>query len=68
MEKNDNINKMTHIDLYSCSAAATSNKTKDWLEGRLQVTNRHLMQPPQNKQQIFFIDDINMSYKDKWQH
>lgn len=64
----DNVNKMTHLELVSCSLAATANRTQQFIEQRLNVTSRFQMQPPKGTSLVFMFDDISMAQKDKWGH
>ena len=40
LQTQDNVNRMTHLELVSCSMAATSGKTMQYMEQRLQQTNK----------------------------
>lgn len=38
------------------------------LEGKLVKHTKALMQPPDEKHQVYFLDDIHMAWKDRWGH
>ena len=43
LRSRDNVNKLSHLELISCSLAATAYKTQMYIEQRMNVTSRHMM-------------------------
>ena len=50
------------------SIATTSNKMYSILENKLIKETKTSLKPPDDNHQLFFIDDIHLSYKDSWGH
>ena len=57
---------MRRYDLLGCSVSTTGSKIMTLIEARLVKQSKAVMQPEEEKHQVFFIDDIHMSRKDHW--
>ena len=60
----DNPSKPMRYDLYGMSNCTTSNKLYLTLEAKLVKHSRSILQPADEKHQVYFLDDIHMCWKD----
>ena len=65
----DGTQKRTNIEMMTFSFSASAGKTQELIEHRLcSKGGQKVLTPPDNKNLIYLIDDINLAYKDKWGH
>lgn len=66
MYEKDVPTKLRRYDLLSFSVCTEAKKLQQLLEGRLIKETKTLLRPPDEKHQVFFIDDLHMARTDKW--
>lgn len=58
--------KLRRYDMMGFSVNTNSKKLLTLFESRLKKVSRVVMAPPEERHQVFFIDDIHMAQKDRW--
>lgn len=58
--------KQRKYDLLGGSNLTTGQKLQSLFENRLIKGSKTLLQPPDDNHQVFFIDDLHMTHKDRW--
>ena len=64
--ENDNPQNKISYDLLGCSVSTNSQKLLSMLEAKLVKQTKIIMQPPDDTHQVYFIDDIHMVARDRW--
>ena len=57
---------MRSFDLMGFSVNTTADKLLSLMEQKLIKKSKQVLQPPDERHQVYFIDDLNMSKTDKW--